>query len=184
MTEAFVAEFTKVRGKSGLLGKIAEASLKAPDGSVRSVVFPAAGGEKTLKDLVAEMKATNATFARSKREVSPKLHRPGHSVIDSSLPMGQDNSTAAPRRCARGRQEAVGQMALDAVVMRSISLVERQISTVDASVTSSASQMRPARPPVSVTTSTRSPSSATGADTGVTSRYQAEPSDSQSWPRT
>jgi hypothetical protein len=33
------------------------------------VVFPAAGGEKTLKDLVAEMKATNAEFARSKREV-------------------------------------------------------------------------------------------------------------------
>jgi hypothetical protein len=69
VTEAFVAEFTKVRGKSGLLGKIAAASLGAPDGSVRSVVYPAAGGEKTLKDLVAEMKATNAAFARSKREV-------------------------------------------------------------------------------------------------------------------
>ncbi|MEU7033060.1 DUF4158 domain-containing protein [Streptomyces sp. NPDC046237] len=69
VTEAFVVEFTKVRGKSGLLGKIAAASLGAPDGSVRSVVFPAAGGEKTLKDLVAEMKATNAEFARSKREV-------------------------------------------------------------------------------------------------------------------
>ncbi|MFE2036199.1 hypothetical protein ACFXBB_23720 [Streptomyces scopuliridis] len=69
VTEAFVAEFTKVRGKSGLLGKIAAASLGAPGGSVRSVVFPAADGEKTLKDLVAEMKATNAEFARSKREV-------------------------------------------------------------------------------------------------------------------
>lgn len=69
VTEAFVAEFTKVRGKSGLLGKIAAASLGAPDSSVRSVVFPAAGGEKTLKDLVAEMKATNAEFARNKREV-------------------------------------------------------------------------------------------------------------------
>jgi hypothetical protein len=32
-------------------------------------VYPAAGGEKTLKDLVAEMKATNAEFARNKREV-------------------------------------------------------------------------------------------------------------------
>lgn len=69
VTEAFVAEFTKVRGKSGLLGKIAAASLGAPEGSVRSVIYPAAGGEKTLKDLVAEMKATNAAFARSKREV-------------------------------------------------------------------------------------------------------------------
>ncbi|MEV5441281.1 Tn3 family transposase [Streptomyces sp. NPDC052644] len=69
VTEAFVAEFTKVHGKSGLLGKIASASLGAPEGSVREVIYPAAGGEKTLKDLVAEMKATNAAFARSKREV-------------------------------------------------------------------------------------------------------------------
>ncbi|MGW2523461.1 hypothetical protein ACWC09_42065 [Streptomyces sp. NPDC001617] len=36
---------------------------------MREVVYPAAGGEKTLKDLVAEMEATNAAFARSKREV-------------------------------------------------------------------------------------------------------------------
>ncbi|WP_205314809.1 hypothetical protein [Nonomuraea lactucae] len=49
VTEAFVAEFTKVRGKAGLLGPIAAASLGA--------------------HLVAEMKVTNAAFARSKREV-------------------------------------------------------------------------------------------------------------------
>ena len=69
VTEAFVSEFNRVRGKSGLLGKIAFASLVRPEGSVREVVYPAAGGEQTLKDLVAEMKATNAEFARSKREV-------------------------------------------------------------------------------------------------------------------
>ncbi|MFE2471196.1 DUF4158 domain-containing protein [Streptomyces mirabilis] len=69
VTEAFVAEFTKVCGKARLLGKIATASLGAPEGSVREVIYPAVGGEKTLKDLVAEMKATNAEFACSKREV-------------------------------------------------------------------------------------------------------------------
>lgn len=69
VTEHFVAEFTRVRGKSGLLGKIADASLGRPEGTVRDVVYPAAGGEKTLRDLVAELKATNAEFARSKREV-------------------------------------------------------------------------------------------------------------------
>ncbi|MEU0720716.1 Tn3 family transposase [Streptomyces lavendulocolor] len=69
VTEHFVAEFTRVRAKSGLLGKIAAASLGSPEGTVRDVVYPAAGGEKTLKDLVAELKATNAEFARSKREV-------------------------------------------------------------------------------------------------------------------
>ncbi|GAA0488801.1 hypothetical protein ABZ951_30255 [Streptomyces sp. NPDC046215] len=46
VTEAFVAEFTRVHGKTGLLGKIATASLGAPDGSVREVVFPAADREK------------------------------------------------------------------------------------------------------------------------------------------
>ncbi|GAA3981140.1 hypothetical protein GCM10022384_32920 [Streptomyces marokkonensis] len=35
---------------------------------MREAIYPAAGGEKTLKDLVAETKATNAAFARSKRE--------------------------------------------------------------------------------------------------------------------
>ncbi|MFI9219469.1 hypothetical protein [Streptomyces werraensis] len=69
VTDHFVAEFTRVRGKAGLLGKIAAASLGRPAGTVRDVVYPAAGGEKTLKDLVAELKATNAEFARSKREV-------------------------------------------------------------------------------------------------------------------
>ncbi|MFJ3308327.1 DUF4158 domain-containing protein [Streptomyces sp. NPDC086549] len=75
VTEAFVAEFTKIRGKPGLLGKIAAASLSAPEGSVREVVYPAAGEEKTLKDLVAEMKATNAAFARSKREAFKSSYR-------------------------------------------------------------------------------------------------------------
>lgn len=41
----------------------------APEGNEREVIYPAVGGEKTLKDLVAEMKATNAEFARNKREV-------------------------------------------------------------------------------------------------------------------
>jgi hypothetical protein len=69
VTDHFVAEFTRVRGKAGLLGKIAAASLDRPEGTVRDVVYPAAGGEKTLRDLIAELKATNAEFARSKREV-------------------------------------------------------------------------------------------------------------------
>ncbi|MFJ9613446.1 hypothetical protein [Streptomyces noursei] len=66
VTEHFVAEFTRLRGKAGLLGKIAAASLTRPEGAVREVVYPAAGGEKTLRDLVAELKATNAEYARSK----------------------------------------------------------------------------------------------------------------------
>ncbi|MFJ8746857.1 Tn3 family transposase [Embleya sp. NPDC127516] len=69
VTEAYTAEFKRVHGKTALLRRIAAASLGAPDRTVRKVVYPAAGGEQTLKDLIAELKATDAAFARSKREV-------------------------------------------------------------------------------------------------------------------
>ncbi|WP_257981158.1 hypothetical protein [Streptomyces sp. CB02959] len=42
---------------------------------MRDVAYPAAGEEKTLRDLVAELKATNAEFARSKREVFKSSYR-------------------------------------------------------------------------------------------------------------
>ena len=50
VTEELVNAFKKVSGKERILFKVAEASLAAPDGLVRQVVFPAvAGGEVTLR---------------------------------------------------------------------------------------------------------------------------------------
>ena len=66
VTEELVNAFKKVSGKERILFKVAEASLAAPDGLVRQVVFPAvAGGEVTLRDLVREFKTTGSTYRRT-----------------------------------------------------------------------------------------------------------------------
>jgi TnpA family transposase len=59
---ALLDELRKVTGKTGLLLRIAEASVDHPDGRVRDVVFPAAGGEQTLHDVVRELKARGPAY--------------------------------------------------------------------------------------------------------------------------
>jgi hypothetical protein len=54
-----LAEFRRVANKDTVLVTMAGASLDCPDGIVREVVFPAVG-EQTLKDVVAEAKATES----------------------------------------------------------------------------------------------------------------------------
>jgi len=58
----------RVRGKEGLLFRIAEASVAQPDGTVRAVVFPVAG-ETTLRDLVREARANEVAFKHRVRVV-------------------------------------------------------------------------------------------------------------------
>ncbi len=65
----FVKDFRRVRGKDTMLRKIAEASLKTPDDSVREVIYPVVGGEATLTDLVNEYRATGSEYQRQKRKV-------------------------------------------------------------------------------------------------------------------
>ncbi len=65
----FVKDFRRVRGKDTMLRKIAEASLKTPDDSVREVIYPVVGGEATLTDLVNEYRATGTEYQRQKRKV-------------------------------------------------------------------------------------------------------------------
>ncbi|WP_326594250.1 Tn3 family transposase [Streptomyces sp. NBC_01294] len=55
------AELKKVRGKEGILFRLAEAAVGKPDEIVRRALFPVVG-EKTLKDLVAEAKADEKVF--------------------------------------------------------------------------------------------------------------------------
>ncbi|HEV7806481.1 MAG TPA: DUF4158 domain-containing protein [Solirubrobacteraceae bacterium] len=59
----FVKDFRRVRGKDTMLRKIAEASLKTPDDSVREVIYPVVGGEATLTDLVNEYRATGSEYS-------------------------------------------------------------------------------------------------------------------------
>ncbi|MDP4510565.1 Tn3 family transposase, partial [Nonomuraea turcica] len=68
--KAIEAEAKKVHRKTEKLFSIAEASLRAPEGTVRQVVFPAVpGGEATLKALVAEAKADASAYKARVRTV-------------------------------------------------------------------------------------------------------------------
>jgi hypothetical protein len=56
VTEEMVASFRRVKNKNTLLARIYGASLNCPEGAVREVVFPAAGGEAPLGEVVAKFK--------------------------------------------------------------------------------------------------------------------------------
>jgi TnpA family transposase len=58
--KAFTEEIERVHGKEGLLVKIAEAACLHPEGTVREVVFPAAGGVNVLAAIVREHKASGS----------------------------------------------------------------------------------------------------------------------------
>jgi hypothetical protein len=51
-----------VSGKENILFRIAEASLASPEAQVRQVVFPVAGGEQTLWELVHEYRTKGPVF--------------------------------------------------------------------------------------------------------------------------
>ncbi|GAA2268141.1 Tn3 family transposase [Streptomyces atrovirens] len=55
------AELKKVRGKEGILFKLATAAVDKPDEVVRRALFPVVG-ERTLRELVAEAKANEKVF--------------------------------------------------------------------------------------------------------------------------
>ncbi|MCT9010518.1 hypothetical protein [Streptomyces rhizosphaerihabitans] len=55
------AELKKVRGKEGILFRLATAAVDKPDEVVRQALFPVVG-EKTLRELVAEAKANEKVF--------------------------------------------------------------------------------------------------------------------------
>lgn len=69
VTGEFVAELKRVSGKENILFHISEAALDQPDGLVREVVYPAAGGADTLSGLIAEYKAKGSTFRQHKQRV-------------------------------------------------------------------------------------------------------------------
>lgn len=63
------AELKKVRGKEAMLLRVAEAALSEPSGTVRRVIFPVVGGEKTLKALAAEAAVNEARYKARVRTV-------------------------------------------------------------------------------------------------------------------
>ena len=66
ITEELIREFARVTGKETILFRIAEAAVGHPDDTVRAALFPVVpGGERTLRDLVAEYKQSGPTYRRS-----------------------------------------------------------------------------------------------------------------------
>jgi Domain of unknown function (DUF4158) len=58
-----LSDLKQVRGKTGLLFKLAEAAVDHPDGVVNEVLFPVVG-EQTLRDLVKEYKASGPAYRK------------------------------------------------------------------------------------------------------------------------
>ncbi|MFJ2478451.1 hypothetical protein ACIOWI_36950 [Streptomyces sp. NPDC087659] len=61
MERQLTAELKKVRGKEGILFRLADAAGGQPEGTVRTALYSVVG-EKTLRDLVAEAKANDKAF--------------------------------------------------------------------------------------------------------------------------
>jgi hypothetical protein len=51
-------DLKRVSGKTNILFHIAEAAVDHPDEVVRALIYPAAGGEQTVRDLVREYKSS------------------------------------------------------------------------------------------------------------------------------
>jgi len=111
--KSFTREIEHVHGKEGLLVRIAEAACLRPEGSVREVVYPAAGGAGVLAAIVREHKATGgferrvhmvlrASYLRHYRRMLPvvlavlefrsnnAVHRPVLDAVDWLRRTGDD----------------------------------------------------------------------------------------------
>jgi hypothetical protein len=63
-----IADLRRVRGKEGILFRLADAAVARPDETVRAALFPVVG-EGTLRDLVREAKANDQAFRKQVRTV-------------------------------------------------------------------------------------------------------------------
>lgn len=68
VVKELVRDIRKVRGKTTLLFRLAEAALEHPDDTVRDVLYPVIG-ERTLSDLVAEYRSAGPGYLRKVHSV-------------------------------------------------------------------------------------------------------------------
>ncbi|WP_328661778.1 hypothetical protein [Streptomyces sp. NBC_00334] len=82
----FNKELKRVRGKEGILLRLAEAAVAKPGGTARKVIYPVVG-ESTLKALAAETAANEARYRARVRTVLRSSH-PNHWRRMLSPPLG------------------------------------------------------------------------------------------------
>ena len=61
INKELVADFQEVTGKTNILFRIAEVAVASPEGIIEQVIYPVVS-QKTLRDLVAEYKATGTAY--------------------------------------------------------------------------------------------------------------------------
>jgi TnpA family transposase len=92
-------DLRKVNGKTNLLFQLAEAAVDQPEGIIQDVLFPVVG-EQTLKDLVAEYKATGTAYQRkihlTVRASYGHHYRPMVAPILKALDFHSNNTTHQP----------------------------------------------------------------------------------------
>ncbi len=69
VVDELVSDLKRVSGKESILFGITAAAIEAPGGVVRDVIYPAAGGEQTLLDLLREYRAKGSSFRQHKQRV-------------------------------------------------------------------------------------------------------------------
>jgi len=74
VVQELLGDLQKVRGKTTLLFKMAEAAVDHPDGTVRDVLYPVVS-EQRLRDLVKEYRASGPAY-RPEAVASSKLVNP------------------------------------------------------------------------------------------------------------
>jgi hypothetical protein len=72
--EGLASQLQKIPGKLGLLARMAEASLNAPDGVVNQIIFPMAS-EQLLKTLLQEIQASGPGYKETVRTVLKRSYR-------------------------------------------------------------------------------------------------------------
>ncbi|TDO47748.1 Tn3 transposase DDE domain-containing protein [Kribbella sp. VKM Ac-2527] len=114
--EELTEDLRRVRGKEGILFRLAEAAVGHPDDTVRAALFPVVG-EKTLRELVKEAKANQRVFEEKTRSVlrgsysnhyrrmlPPFAGRASVPVEQHQLPAG-DRGAGAARAVRRGGRQ-------------------------------------------------------------------------------
>lgn len=90
-----IDDLRRVRGKEGILFKLAEAAVDHPDDIVRQALFPVVG-EKTLRDLMKEAKANQQVFQARVRTVLHSSYSNHHRRMLPSLDFRCTNTAYRP----------------------------------------------------------------------------------------
>ncbi len=108
VVEEFVKDFRRVTGKDTMLRQIAEASLEAPDGTVREVIYPSSAGRRRC-----------GTWSSSTGPAAPSISATSvgcSSLVHEPLPTGPDQAAGRAGVPLQQHRPPARDLALDLIV--------------------------------------------------------------------